>query len=84
MPNPLKIHSTKIVETATGFNVEMILSASADLEATSLDLVQVRANLDTDDRFPRLAELQLNALQHVRDLIDSEIQRLRLAKGRNP
>lgn len=79
----IKIQSTKVTETATGFVVEMIVSSAANLE-TAADLVQFRVTLGTDDRYPRFAELQREALRHARDVLDDEIQRLAAAAGRKP
>lgn len=79
----LKIQSTKVTETPKGFSVEMILSSSPDVE-TAPDVVQLRATLDTSDRYPRLAELQKAALQHARAAIKTEIDRLQAAQGRTP
>jgi hypothetical protein len=55
MPATVKVHSTKIVETATGFSVEMILSDAADLEQAG-DVIQLRAKLDTVQKDPHLLD----------------------------
>jgi hypothetical protein len=84
MPASLLIQSTKVVERQKGgFTVEMILSNAADLE-TAADVIQLRATLDTDDRYPRLPALQAIALRHVRAALTTEIQRLESLEGHRP
>jgi hypothetical protein len=78
----LKLQSTKVTEAAKGFVVEMILSSAADLE-TATDVVQLRATIDTNDRYPRLAKLQEVTLSHVQRLIAEEIGRIVSALATN-
>ena len=72
---------TNIIETPTGFVIEMTLSDAPDLEDAA-NFVRFRVTLDTDDRFPRLAKLQQAALARARVAIQKEIERLQLAEGR--
>jgi hypothetical protein len=78
----LKIASTHIIERENGFVVEMALTSDFDLK-TAQDWAQIRATLDTDERYPRLPKLQAIALRHVRDALTMEIQRLESLEGRS-
>ena len=76
----LRIRSTKVVETETTFVVEMIMSSLPNLE-TSPDVIQLRATIPAEDRYPRFAELQRVALQSVQTAVSAEIHRIELARG---
>lgn len=58
-----------------GYLIEMTLSESPALE-TSTDVVHLKATLHTNEKGLRLPLLQRVVLQHVRDAISEEIQRL--------
>ena len=76
----LRIRSTKVVETETTFVVEMIMSSLPNLE-TSPDVIQLRATIPAEDRYPRFEELQRVALQSVQTAVSAEIHRIELARG---
>ena len=79
----MKIQSTAVKETANGFHVDLFLADSAETEQQQSG-IGIVVDLTMEDRYPRLAELQLAALQSARNAITTEIQRLELAKGRTP
>ena len=80
----MKIQSTAIKETATGFRVELFLADDAKEGEQQQSGIGIVAQLAMEDRYPRLAELQKAALQSARTAITNEIQRIELAQGRIP
>jgi len=80
----MKIQSTAIKETATGFRVELFLSDDAKESEQQQSGIGIVVQLVMEDRYPRLAELQKAALQNARNAIETEIQRLELAQRQGP
>ena len=80
----MKIQSTAIKETATGFRVELFLSDDAKDGEQQQSGIGIVVQLVMEDRYPRLAELQKAALQNARNAIETEIQRLELAQRQGP
>ena len=80
----MKIQSTAIKETATGFRVELFLADDVKEGEQQQSGIGIVAQLAMEDRYPRLAELQKAALQNARNAIDAEIQRLELAQRQGP
>ena len=80
----MKIQSTAIKETATGFRVELFLADDVKEGEQQQSGIGIVAQLAMEDRYPRLAELQKAALQNARNVIESEIQRLELAQRQGP
>ena len=80
----MKIQSTAIKETATGFRVELFLADDVKEGEQQQSGIGIVAQLAMEDRYPRLAELQKTALQNARNAIETEIQRLELAQRQGP
>ena len=68
----MKIRYTEISETKDSSEVEMLISDKKDLEQASA-YIEMRVSIPREQN-PLLADVQKNALQAVRKLIDEKIQ----------